>query len=88
MALPSIDKTRALHLNKVFQSILNGQRPVTTSHDAKIFLEAAREQSSPSTCLETIVSSTPGLQGVRLSVRANHTAQFICGYVLHFFGLP
>lgn len=78
------DGVRAVRLKKIFNSFLHGKRSVSTPHEAEVFFEAARVQTSPSACLEAILASPCGLAVVKSSVRASANLQFISEHVLPF----
>ncbi|KAM3560257.1 hypothetical protein ARSEF4850_003737 [Beauveria asiatica] len=78
------DGVRAVRLKKIFNSFLHGKRSVSTPHEAEVFFEAARVQTSPSVCLEAILASPFGLAVVKSSVRASASLQFISDHVLPF----
>ncbi|KAF1730682.1 NFX1-type zinc finger-containing protein 1 [Beauveria bassiana] len=77
---------RAARLSNVFHAFLHGKRAVSGIRDAELFLEAAQTISSPSECLEFILSSPSGVFAVHRSVRASATLQFICNHALPFIG--
>ena len=76
-----MDSQRAARLGKVFDASLRGNRPVATTKDAQLFLEAVRECPSPSTCIEKMIASPSGLQAMRHSVRASDSLPFTCAHV-------
>lgn len=78
------DGVRAVRLKKIFNSFLHGKRSVSTPHEAGVFFEASRVQTSPSACLEAILASPSGLTVVKSSVRASASLQFISDHVLPF----
>lgn len=78
------DGVRAVRLKKIFNSFVYGKRSVSTPHEAEVFFEAARIQTSPSACLEAILASSSGLAVVKSSVRASASLQFISDHVLPF----
>ncbi|KAJ6784538.1 hypothetical protein PWT90_06756 [Aphanocladium album] len=79
------DAGRDFRLKKIFNAFLHGKRSVSTSHEAGIFFEAARVQTSPPECLEAILASPSGLAVVKSSVRISTNPQFISGHVLPFW---
>ncbi|KAK3345693.1 P-loop containing nucleoside triphosphate hydrolase protein [Neurospora tetraspora] len=75
---------RQTRLKTIFKAIVFGERPVNSSHDAQLFLEAIRCQEPPSACVEMIVSHPAGLDAVRNSVRSNLSESFILSHTLPF----
>lgn len=84
MVRKAINNEQASRFQKVFDAYLRGDRPVSTTHDSQLFLEAAREQPTPSACVEKIIASPSGLRAVRHSVRASDNPRFISSHVLPF----
>lgn len=78
------DPARAARLRKVFNAFLFGERAVSTTKDAELFLEASQTNVSASLCLEAIISNKAGLSTVKLSVRASSSPQFILNHLLPF----
>ncbi|KAK8013231.1 hypothetical protein PG991_009502 [Apiospora marii] len=78
------NSSRSLKLAKLFKASIQGKRPVTSTSDAKLFLEAAQSNGSPDQTVETIVASTHGLDCVRASVRADVSPGFIKASTLSF----
>lgn len=83
IAVTAHDAARASRLARIFRELLKG-RPVKTVKDAQLLLEAIRAESSPTSCLESIVASDSALQAVRLSIRIDTSAQYIIDHVLPF----
>ncbi|KAK8022775.1 P-loop containing nucleoside triphosphate hydrolase [Apiospora rasikravindrae] len=83
---PAQDTTssRALKLSKLFKASIHGKRPITNASDAKLFLESAQNDGSPGKAVETIVTSSHGLDCVRASVRADVSPGFIKTSTLSF----
>ena len=69
-------------LRKLFRDVLGGSRKVTTSGDAKRFIEAVQVHESPAICVERLVASTNGLEAIRSSVRAELSLTFLQSHVL------
>ncbi|EGX95392.1 AAA family ATPase, putative [Cordyceps militaris CM01] len=78
------DGVRAVRLKRIFNSFLYGKRSVSNTHEAEVFFEAAKVQTSPSSCLEAILASPSGLDVVKSSVRASASLQFVSDHVLPF----
>ncbi|KAL1838403.1 hypothetical protein VTJ49DRAFT_2687 [Mycothermus thermophilus] len=78
----SQDQRRSARLYGLFRDITSGKRRVQSPHDARLFLEAVRNQQSPSKCAEILVSSPPGLDAVRDAVRVDVSQQFIVSHTL------
>ncbi|EGO56093.1 hypothetical protein NEUTE1DRAFT_146869 [Neurospora tetrasperma FGSC 2508] len=82
---------RERRLKYRFRQLINGEKRVTDSHDAQLFIEAIQTYEPPSTCVEMIVSSPVGLDALRDSVRANLSAAFILSHtfpLLRYFSDP
>ena len=81
---------RAGKLITVFRGIIYGKRKVTTSGDAKLFLEAVTthpDHASPAECLQAVFASPArgaGAEAVQTSLRADFSAPFIKTYTLPF----
>lgn len=71
-------------LKSFFHQILTGKRQIQSAKDAQLFLEAARAQPVPGSCVESIVASKHGIQALSLAVRANIDPAFIKSHTLHF----
>ena len=87
------DARRARHLYAVFKGALDGERKITTATDAKLFFEAIQGQRPPGVCVEKIISSKPGPDGVRpgldavsRSVRVDLSLAFVVSHTLKFIG--
>ncbi|KAK4124691.1 P-loop containing nucleoside triphosphate hydrolase protein [Parathielavia appendiculata] len=80
----SQDLRRAARLHGVFRDMISGKRTVCSPQDAQLFLEAVRCQSSPSQCVELLVSSSSGMAAMRDAVRADLSPQFILSHILPF----
>ncbi|KAK3680858.1 P-loop containing nucleoside triphosphate hydrolase protein [Podospora appendiculata] len=79
-----VDSRRASRLRALFRNTLSGENIITTSQNAQLFLEAIQAQDSPSKCIESIVSSKPGLDALGSAVRANLSASFVVSHSLGF----
>ncbi|RYO90590.1 hypothetical protein DL764_008430 [Monosporascus ibericus] len=73
---------RVGRLRKLFRDVLGGKRKITTSGDAKLFIEAIQTHETPSVCVEKLAASANGLEAVRYSVRADLSPSFIQSYTL------
>lgn len=78
---------RASKLAGFFRQILKGTRNITSTHDAKLFFEAARIQDRPSLCIEGIVASKNGIDALHLAVRVDLGTAFIKEHTLPFIGV-
>lgn len=87
MALDSDVDGRVRRLEKLFRDVTDGRRNVTTSSDARLFIEAMLSHDSPSICIEKIVASPSGLEALRRSVRADLSLPFIQTHILALLGL-
>ncbi|RYP89995.1 hypothetical protein DL770_003898 [Monosporascus sp. CRB-9-2] len=74
--------SRAGRLRKLFRDVLGGKRKITTSGDAKLFIEAIQAHDTPSVCVEKLAASANGLEAIRYSVRADLSIPFIQSYTL------
>lgn len=83
-ASPDSGSTRRLRLKKALCHFLKGERSITSTHDAKLFLEAVALDPEPARCIETILGSTAGLHAVRQSVRTSSEKTFICDHIFPF----
>ncbi|ROW08400.1 hypothetical protein VMCG_03318 [Cytospora schulzeri] len=75
---------RAGRLAGLFRDVLNGRRQIRTAKEAELFFEAARAQSAPSSCIESIVASKNGVEALQLALRVNLSAPFIQSHTLQF----
>ncbi|KAK0634459.1 P-loop containing nucleoside triphosphate hydrolase protein [Bombardia bombarda] len=73
---------RAGRLRAFLRDAISGARTIQSSQNAQLFLEAVRNQSPPTTCIETIVSSKCGLDSIRTAVRADLSPSFIISSTL------
>ncbi|KAK7753526.1 hypothetical protein SLS62_004601 [Diatrype stigma] len=69
-------------LRKLFKDVLAGRRKVSTSSDAKLFIEAILVHESPSVCVETLATSPSGLEAIRISTRADLSISFLQSHVM------
>ncbi|KAK0390083.1 hypothetical protein NLU13_3656 [Sarocladium strictum] len=72
-----MDATKVASLKRAFKAYLDGQRSVSTLHEARIFFDATKVQDSPSECLEQIIGSKAGLKAVRQSVRLSLDRNYV-----------
>ncbi|KAK3320409.1 P-loop containing nucleoside triphosphate hydrolase protein [Cercophora scortea] len=77
-----VDSRRAGRLRALFRNTLSGESTITTSQHAQLFLEAIQAQDSPSKCIESIVSSKPGLSALGSAVRANLSPSSVVSHSL------
>lgn len=84
---PADSTDRASKLAGLFRHVLKGTRKIHSTHDAKMFFEAARTQTSPSSCIEGVVASKYGIEALHLSVRIDLGAAFIMEHTLRFVEL-
>lgn len=77
---------RAGKLAGLFRNIMSGNRKIQSAGDAKLFFEAARVLSSPSSCVEALIASKHGLTALQLSVRLDLSIAFIKSQILPFIG--
>lgn len=78
------DTARAGRLAGLFRKILNGNRKIQSSNDAKLFFEAVRAQAAPSSCIEAIVASKHGIEALQLAVRVDLSVSFLQTQTLQF----
>lgn len=78
------DTARAGRLAGLFRNILNGNRKIRSSNDAKLFFEAARAQAAPSSCIEAIIASKHGIEALQLAVRVDLSVSFLQTQTLQF----
>ncbi len=71
-------------LKNLFRDSVAGKHSVRTPHDGARFLEAVRSQTSPSQCVEMLVSGASGLAAVRDAVRADLSTAYILSHTLPF----
>lgn len=78
--------SRGTRLAVFFRNILNGNgnRKIRTANDAELFFEAARAQSAPSSCMESIVASKHGIEALQIALRVDLSVHFIQKHTLHF----
>ena len=79
-----ISDRRAGQLTRLFYSVIKGEKNIVSSHDAGLFLESIRIQPSPTACVEKIISSNAGLEGMRKAITVDLSAKFIKDSVLPF----
>ncbi|KAK0705676.1 P-loop containing nucleoside triphosphate hydrolase protein [Lasiosphaeris hirsuta] len=77
---------RANRLHKLFRGVLSGTQHIKSSQTAQLFLEAARSQQSPTSCIETILSARAdaGINAVHTSVRLDLSPNFLLSHTLPF----
>ncbi|KAK3343440.1 P-loop containing nucleoside triphosphate hydrolase protein [Lasiosphaeria hispida] len=77
---------RASRLHKVFRGVLSGNQQIKSSQTAQLFLEAIRNQQSPTSCIETILSAKldAGINAVHTSVRLDISPSFLLSHTLPF----
>ncbi|ROV88521.1 hypothetical protein VSDG_09328 [Cytospora chrysosperma] len=75
---------RAGRLAGLFRNVLNGNRKIRSASDAKLFFEAARAQSAPSSCMESIVASKYGVEALQLALRVDLSVPFIQSHTMQF----
>ncbi|KAL2264535.1 hypothetical protein VTJ83DRAFT_7045 [Remersonia thermophila] len=78
----SQDPRRLARLHGLFRDVTSGKRAIRSVPDAQLFLEAVRNQKSPSKCAEMLVSSPSGLNAVQAAVRVDLSQQFIVSHTL------
>ncbi|KAI6264472.1 hypothetical protein MCOR28_011007 [Pyricularia oryzae] len=71
------DAVRTRRLHGRFRSILEGKYTIATSKDAELFIEAVQIQQHPDRCVESLISSSHGLEAVRKCVRADVSLNFL-----------
>jgi hypothetical protein len=84
MATIAENSARAQKLLKFYNDVVRGQRAITIPANARLFLEAVPHKQPPSVCVETLVSSSAGLEAVRNSVRADIGLECIKTFTLPF----
>ncbi|RYP86635.1 hypothetical protein DL769_000703 [Monosporascus sp. CRB-8-3] len=82
MTLTTDVDSRAGKLRKLFRDVLSGKRKITSSGDAKLFIEAIQAHETPSVCVEKLAASANGLEAIRYTVRADLSPSFIQSYTL------
>lgn len=78
------DPHRSARLLKIFRDVTKGGRPITTTADARLFLEAIRTNPAPIACLESTTASEAGLSAIRHSIRIESSVSFIQEHVIPF----
>lgn len=73
---------RSGKLRKLFREVVAGRRRITSSSDGKLFIEAVQIHEAPSVCVETLATSSNGLEAIRTSVRADLSTSFIQSHVM------
>ncbi|KAJ4420638.1 hypothetical protein N0V82_004203 [Gnomoniopsis sp. IMI 355080] len=81
---PTNNTGRASKLAGWLRSVLRGTREIRSTNDAKLFFEAARTQSPPSSCIEGIVASKHGIEALQFSARRDLGTAFIKEHTLQF----
>jgi len=74
-----------------FKAALVGDRPISSSRDARLFVQAICNENVPSTCAEKIISSSHGLESLSTCVRVDLSAPFVteCTLpLLNYFSHP
>ncbi|KAI6611012.1 hypothetical protein MCOR08_010878 [Pyricularia oryzae] len=71
------DAVRTRRLHGRFRSILEGKYTIATSKDAELFIEAVQIQQHPDRYVESLISSSHGLEAVRKCVRADVSLNFL-----------
>lgn len=82
MAPKSDADGRSGKLRKLFKDVVAGRRKITTSSDAKLFIEAILVHEAPSVCVESFATSPNGLEAIRIGVRADLSSSFIQSHVM------
>ncbi|KAF8454733.1 P-loop containing nucleoside triphosphate hydrolase protein [Terfezia claveryi] len=75
---------RTIRIQKSFLATLSGNRPITKSTEAKVFLEGLCLQPDPVACIEKVRSSYRGLYILQNALFVDVTPEFINGYVADF----
>lgn len=75
---------RTIRIQKSFLTTLSGNRPITKSTEAKVFLEGLCLQPDPVACIERVRSSSRGLYILQNALFVDVTPEFINGYVADF----
>ena len=75
---------RAGRLRGLFRDVLSGNRQVRDSRNAQLSLEAIRDQEPASGCIEKIMSSKFGLDGIKDAIRVDLSTSFILAHTLAF----
>lgn len=75
---------RSQKLKHYFHDVIKGKRNISTPSLAKLFFEAVQAEQPIAVCVETILSSTNGLQAIRTAVRADISTSFILDHSLRF----
>lgn len=82
MASSTADPSRIRKLQKLFDEVVRGQRSISTPANARLFLEAVESKTSPSICVELLISSSSALEAVRKSIRVDISLNFITSRTL------
>ena len=69
MATSTTGSNRSSLLDKYWKQVLEGQRTLKTSKDAKLFIEAMSNQPNHQDCIERLIASAPGMQALHSAVR-------------------
>ena len=74
------DSARANKLNTMFKSVLRGDKILKGQSQGNLFIEAVTDQTDPSACVESIISSTKGLPSIQASLRFDGSSNFHNGH--------
>lgn len=81
---PQESSARADRLTRFFRAVLNGNRAIRSTNDAKLFFEAVRAQPLPRSSAEALVASPHGLEALQVAVRVDLSPTFIQTQTLPF----
>ncbi|TVY43950.1 NFX1-type zinc finger-containing protein [Lachnellula occidentalis] len=78
MTTPVVDDDiRQARLSRFFNAVIDGQKPVTTATNGRLFIEAICSQPDPAACVSKILTSTSGLSALQISVRFDTSVSFL-----------
>lgn len=73
------DSRRTARLNKNFQDIIRGEKPINPSNGA-LFLEAIYKQDDAAACLERLFGNPSGLNSLQTAIRYDLSPAFLNGH--------
>ncbi len=70
---------RSSRLRSFLAKVLAGKQDITTTSNAKLFLEAICDQPQPATCIQRLVGSARGFPSLQSAVRVDTSSTFLNG---------
>lgn len=70
---------RSTRLRNLFVQVLSGKQSISTTNNARLFVEAICDHPDPATCIQKLFASTSGLPALQSSLRADISLAFLNG---------